>query len=404
MKIFVSHDIAEREVAITTIFALRDRGYDVVDPVDTQAGDEPLSTQMLVSDLVLVILGPAPGNARFDVGFATGIRKNILVASQSSDLVDPRLKAFPWVQLSPDALTASERIVHAVERYRIRKPDAVAAEQGDTAAVPEQYLLDVIKKWFESRGSNNVRSAVDSGPDIVANLPDGRLIAITVKQTRDRTPIDAVRSAAASGASVGAKETLLLTTAGLTRAAAEYASKERVLVRNVNRLLSAHSLAEVLSESAGPEPVEISSSPEVENARNVVLYEIEMLKYASSQIDGASSPQARNMALEVFLLHFRNLLEFFTDRFPPSLSIRRPAAWIERQPEESELKRIQEMAQPLYVRWWRDISHHLHHMSAARLSTKPNWPYREMRAELEPVISAFVDLLRHQQPTPASPS
>ena len=55
-----------------------------------------------------------------------------------------------------------------------------------------------------------------------------------------------------------------------------------------------------------------------------ILYEIDMLKFAAGNLEGPT-PHARWRNLECFLLHFRNLIEFFgKDSRKDNLSIWRP--------------------------------------------------------------------------------
>lgn len=138
----------------------------------------------------------------------------------------------------------------------------------------------------------------------------------------------------------------------------------------------------------------ILSRPDKLTHAETLLYEIDMLRYAASQLE--ASEKFKNWAfLECFLLHFRNLIEFFgrnsreddlsvfkPERFWPSadiptqelMQLRRSDLW-----EKYENKRDK-------------ISRYLHHCTEQRIESK-SWDVQMMLQDISPVIEKFEQLL-----------
>src|ERR1700722_7890084 len=146
-----------------------------------------------------------------------------------------------------------------------------------------------------------------------------------------------------------------------------------------------------------------SRPAKLDNA-HTVLYEIDMLRWAKARLVLATTPQEEWSYLEVFLLHFRNLIEFFgkPGDDDQDLSIRRPGAIWEtvKAPDPTELHGLNRS--DLWEKYdTRDndgaISKYLHHCTVRRLHAK-NWNVQEMCDDLFPVIEKFEAMLPSYKP------
>src|ERR1019366_3919100 len=142
-----------------------------------------------------------------------------------------------------------------------------------------------------------------------------------------------------------------------------------------------------------------------------VLYEIDMLRFAYGQV--VCPREAAREAdvwvfLEVFLLHYRNLLDFFgkEPRFATDLSIARPEMiWSQedglenRMPDDAALKEMQNRGIRLWQQYddWNQredtISRYLQHCTTYRTGPKEWFPIA-MMYEME----SLLDLLERHLP------
>jgi hypothetical protein len=147
-------------------------------------------------------------------------------------------------------------------------------------------------------------------------------------------------------------------------------------------------------------PDEIARPSKFTHAETI-LYEIDMVRFAAGsfgEADGLSS--WRN--LECFLIHFRNLIEFFgKEPTRDNLSIQRPeTVWPDEatRPSAEELRQLfrDDLWDKYEVREPNDvndkISRYLQHCTEQRVNGK-NWRVREMFEELDRVMSEFEKLL-----------
>ena len=140
--------------------------------------------------------------------------------------------------------------------------------------------------------------------------------------------------------------------------------------------------------------------PKLTHAQTI-LYEIDMFNFtAGSFQEGNDWHRWRN--LECFLLHFRNLIEFFGKQpRRDDLSIRKPEKiWTESatMPPADRLKRLQreDLWKKYEVREDGEqndkISKYLQHCTEQRLESK-NWNVSEMLEDLSPLLTEFESLL-----------
>lgn len=137
-----------------------------------------------------------------------------------------------------------------------------------------------------------------------------------------------------------------------------------------------------------------------------VLYEIDMLRFSYSQIIKPRDP-ARDadvwVYLESFLVHYRNLLDFFgkSPRGDTDLTIKDPemiwseeAGVADRMPSQEVLERMRTSGRKLWEKYEdgekRDdtISRYLQHCTTYRISPKQWFPV-EMMHEISEVLAVF---------------
>jgi hypothetical protein len=142
-------------------------------------------------------------------------------------------------------------------------------------------------------------------------------------------------------------------------------------------------------------PVETARPSKFTNAQTI-LYEIDMVRFAAGSLGEAKDWSSwRN--LECFLLHFRNLIEFFgkPQPRPTDLSIQWPERiWPDAatMPSAEALKRLhREDLWEKYELVEDRISRYLHHCTEQRVEGK-NWKVREMFEGLNPLMSEFESL------------
>ncbi len=150
-----------------------------------------------------------------------------------------------------------------------------------------------------------------------------------------------------------------------------------------------------------------------------VLYEIDMLRYSYSQI--IRPPDVAREAdvwayLESFLVHYRNLLDFFgkTNSRNTDLTLSRPdtiwsveAGLADRRPSDKTLAEMGEHGQKLWHKYEDSeekddtISRYLQHCTKFRLSPKGWYPI-EMMSEISDLLKRFEGYLPEFKPATRS--
>jgi len=148
-------------------------------------------------------------------------------------------------------------------------------------------------------------------------------------------------------------------------------------------------------------PVEIARPSKFTHAQTV-LYEIDMFRFAAGKLAEQNDPSSW-LTLECFLLHFRNLIEFFgKEPRGDDLSIRRPETiWgldATTRPTAEILARLrrEDLWEKYEVRDTTEfndkVSRYLQHCTEQRVENK-KWRVREMFEELQPTLAEFENLL-----------
>ena len=148
---------------------------------------------------------------------------------------------------------------------------------------------------------------------------------------------------------------------------------------------------------------EFSRPSKIDDAQTL-LYEIDMLRFAKGGLEAASTKGDEWVYLEDFLLHYRNLIEFFGKPHPGNgdLSILHPERfWPGHVPEKTVLDF---MTRPdLWKKYdTRDndqaISKYLHHCTEQRVEPRAPWKVNVMYEELRPILETFESLLPKYNP------
>jgi hypothetical protein len=131
-----------------------------------------------------------------------------------------------------------------------------------------------------------------------------------------------------------------------------------------------------------------------ESKLDTIGYEIEMLRYCREQIQAEPSPpetSATILAIEGFLLHFRNLIRFFSGKRPRpyDLSTADPEAWAGRPLNEDEIMLFQVAAESIDEEYYQAISKYLQHCTALAQKAEREWNFEGMFEEIAPLIREF---------------
>jgi hypothetical protein len=132
---------------------------------------------------------------------------------------------------------------------------------------------------------------------------------------------------------------------------------------------------------------------------DTVWYEIAMLGFCYAELEkrpDATEPE-RNLLIEGTLLHYRNLLEFFSgakhrvakNGKPADISTANAQAWALLDLTTEELSKIQAPARALEAKYFDDLSQFLQHCTERRFIDSKQWNLDMMMAEMKPIVAAF---------------
>jgi hypothetical protein len=131
-----------------------------------------------------------------------------------------------------------------------------------------------------------------------------------------------------------------------------------------------------------------------EGKLDTIGYEVEMLRYCREQIQVQPTPPdslSTSLYIEGFLLHFRNLIRFFSGKRPRpyDLSTADPETWAGRQLTEDEIMLFQVAAECLDEDYYQAISKYLQHCTALAQKGEHEWNIDGMFEEIAPLIREF---------------
>jgi hypothetical protein len=130
-----------------------------------------------------------------------------------------------------------------------------------------------------------------------------------------------------------------------------------------------------------------------------IWYEMDMLEFSYREFMKNTAPQQSpywNLLIEGFLLHYRNLIQFFSGseerhkRYKGNdLSTFDPMPWGNRQLTKEETEGIKTPGEKLDQTYSNKISSLLQHCTVERIEPLQGWEMEEMYAEIEPIMSTF---------------
>jgi|SRR5579864_998866 len=132
---------------------------------------------------------------------------------------------------------------------------------------------------------------------------------------------------------------------------------------------------------------------------DTIWYEMDMLEFSYREFkQNAPQPQSPqwNLLIEGFLLHYRNLIQFFSgseDRHKRykgnDLSTFDPLPWAKRQLTKEESGTIRVPGEKLDKAYSHKISNLLQHCTVQRVEPLQGWEMEQMYGEIEPLMASF---------------
>ena len=132
-----------------------------------------------------------------------------------------------------------------------------------------------------------------------------------------------------------------------------------------------------------------------ESHRDTVSYEIDMLAFCARRLmdDENLRGSDKDLFLEGFLLHYRNLIRFFSGKNhredKGDLSTANPKVWAGRDLTQAEVAAIKEPSIALDDKYHEDISKYLQHCTRLRSEQDKVWDVALMEHEMAKIITEF---------------
>jgi len=137
--------------------------------------------------------------------------------------------------------------------------------------------------------------------------------------------------------------------------------------------------------------------PKKANHLETILYEIDMLDYCFQKLRGRPvdwGPGDGYVYLECFLLHYRNLLDFFRGKpKDDDLSIIRPKAWAPWKVSQQDSAKLKSDGAKLAGKHYHELSKYLQHCTTQRHTDDKEWDDEAMYNELKPILTRFRELV-----------
>jgi len=131
---------------------------------------------------------------------------------------------------------------------------------------------------------------------------------------------------------------------------------------------------------------------------DTIQYEIDMLNYCKDRLLAGKWPNQASyyLCIEGFLLHYRNLSEFFGSK--KDLKALEPEVWSpQKKLTDAQLASIQNAR--LDDKYTGQISQYLSHCTKSRAERDRDWNIVEMYGEVEPCIENFRKIFPHRNVT-----
>jgi hypothetical protein len=129
------------------------------------------------------------------------------------------------------------------------------------------------------------------------------------------------------------------------------------------------------------------SRPQKLNHVETILYEMDMLDYCFRRLREGNWAEIKDyfLCIEGFLLHYRNLIEFFGNH--GGLRAGKPEVWSPRTLSVDEITSIENGS--LLDEYHGPISRYLGHCDEIRAEKDRTWQHIEMHTKIEPLLINF---------------
>ncbi len=265
MKVFLSHSVADRDLALAVEDRLNELGHLVVDPFEMFEAvgiAAELTTAIRASDVVLAILTVNRPNLYYEVGLARGANRPLVVAARDFSGLPIDVVSEPYVALVGDVGEDAAAIVSRIEELRpalgsevprFNSPEETLraiTEDTDLASLIGPIEFEgVLADYFRNRYANLLEA--NSGPglfDFGFNTHGGHLIIVEAKKyaSTSRVSVDAVLRLAGAVTASRAHAGLLIATSGFTTAARSLAETLPVTLRSLSEVLGSANDEELL--------------------------------------------------------------------------------------------------------------------------------------------------------------
>ena len=135
-----------------------------------------------------------------------------------------------------------------------------------------------------------------------------------------------------------------------------------------------------------------------ESHLDTVTYEIGMLSFCFNKLPLGRSCETNDeyLYLEGFLLHYRNLLEFFSGKRKKrgNMNIANSRSWAPRELRPTEIAAIVPAAMELDNKHYKNVSRYLQHCTLYRHRQRMSWDVAEMKDGIDPIIDAFLQAIQ----------
>ena len=145
-----------------------------------------------------------------------------------------------------------------------------------------------------------------------------------------------------------------------------------------------------------------------ESDRDTITYEIDMLDFCMTKLidkHNASPLKDENIYIEAFLVHYRNLICFFSGkhhRCSSDLDTSSPEVWAMRSLSQQERTVIQEIQAQAGVldRDFKPVSQYVQHCTTIRAARERGWDLEGMYRSIDAIISTFEKTFPRQEGKP----
>ena len=243
---------------------LREFEYEVIDPTQFTSSDadsaSPLPQDLIKkSDVVIAFPNESAAQVFFDLGYAIGIGKQVLIVCPSDMNLPRSLRGVNWIKGDTTDLSLSFLVLAHLGKLNIpevpqSEPEAnfrigLLKYRDDPASfdlIDPAAFEEMVFKWFESKGyeAKMNRDFYGGGYDIVLNKYKGHaktLVEIKKYNKNNKISVGEVRRLLGAVYGLKADCGILLTTSEFTRSARDFAE-------NVDLDLELWSMDDVLNQ------------------------------------------------------------------------------------------------------------------------------------------------------------